>query len=89
MEREPLNPYQPPSGEDTQNAPLKKEPGRNILLEIIEAFFTIIGIMLGWSISGIGIWEDRWAIIMFGVMIIFFSCLLGMGFHARLKKHLK
>ena len=68
----PVNPYSPPSDQPDDDTSVTDVPDRNVVLEIVQAFTTIIGIMIGWVFIGTGG-------VLLGSVIIGVSCMIGLG----------
>lgn len=76
----PENPYSPPSEQGNHDTSVSNVPVRNVVLEIVRAFTTIIGIMIGWVFIGAGLLNWTYGGILLGATMIGLSCMIGLGF---------
>jgi hypothetical protein len=71
------NPYAPPRETSKLVPRAPRRPKRNILLEIVQAFSTIVGILIGWILIGAGQLYGSYAIGLAGIAVIVLSCMIG------------
>lgn len=76
---DPPNPYSPPREACNDETALGNAPRQNVLLEIVRAFTTIIGIFIGWIFVGAGSLNGTSVPILLGCLIIGVACMIGIG----------
>lgn len=71
------NPYSPPSA-PVESADAGRLPLTNLILEILQAFATILGIMVGWVVVGAGLVQSNPFVLSVGCTVIVLSSVLGL-----------
>lgn len=71
-----LNPYTPPheAGRNLSPAPARS---KRILIEIAQAFATIVSIFVGWILIGAGQLFGSYLIALSGGIVIVLACMIG------------
>ena len=71
------NPYVPPQTNSEHEVAAENRLQR-VLLEATHAFFTILGIVLGWGIIGSGILQNSTVRVVLGCTLIAATCCFGL-----------